>query len=106
LCYDYSTDKVYNSLLEFAAEKLLCMDLVTATQKLLNKAQKYAVLFLHLALDINSTNHLTPDGPLHLVQSLHEQVANHMCICVVVRNSIETLYLWLIEVTRHHMTGS
>lgn len=74
----------------FAVQKLLCMTLTTNAPEL-TEAQKYAVLSQRLALNINTTQYLTSD-PVHLMQSLHEQVANHMRVCAGVGNGIETLY--------------
>lgn len=50
------------------------------------------VLSQDLALDINSTQYLGGrQGPLEVMQTLHKQVANHMCVCVMVRDGIDTL---------------
>ncbi len=65
------------------------MDVTPAS---LNKAQRYAVLSQRLALDINTIQYLTSDGPLQLMQVLHDQVANHMRVVVAVGTGIETLY--------------
>ncbi|KAF8260230.1 hypothetical protein EI94DRAFT_1706458 [Lactarius quietus] len=77
------------SLLMFAVQKLLCMDPGMSTS-LLTKAQKYVVLSQCLALNINMTQYLASDSPLHQMQSLHEQVSNHMRICVAVGEGVET----------------
>ena len=63
------------------------MDVTPAS---LNKAQRYAVLSQRLALDINTIQYLTSDGPLQLMQVLHDQVANHMRVVVAVGTGIET----------------
>lgn len=61
--------------------------------KELTKSQIYAVLSQRLALDINTTQYpATLQGPLELMHTLHEQVANHMRVCVAVGSGIETLY--------------
>ena len=87
--YDHGTDEVRGSLIGFAAQKLLCTTDIPPT---LSRAQTYAVLSQRLALDINSTTHLMPDSPLQMMQSLHDQVANHLRVCVAIGHSIETLY--------------
>ena len=89
--YDNGTDGTHNGLLRFAVQKLLCI-VLTETTKLTN-AQIYAVLSQRLALDINSTQYPgATQSPLEMMQTLHEQVANHMRVCVAVGNGIETLY--------------
>lgn len=81
--------EVRSSLIGFAAQKLLCTTNIPPT---LSRAQTYAVLSQRLALDINSTTHLMPDSPLQMMQSLHDQVANHLRVCVAIGHSIETFY--------------
>ena len=89
--YDYGTDGTHNGLLHFAAQKLLCTVPTLGTK--LTNAQIYAVLSQRLALDINSTQYPGAiQSPLEMMQTLHEQVANHMRVCVAVGNGIETLY--------------
>ena len=89
--YDYGTDGLHNDLLQFAVQKLLCTVLTKDTK--LTNAQTYMVLSQRLALDVNSTQYPgATQGPLKIMHTLHEQVANHMCVCVVVGNGIKTLY--------------
>ena len=88
--YDNGTDGIRNGLLTFAVQKLLCNVLVTRAK--LTNAQIYAVLSQRLALDINSTQYPGGrQGPFEVMQTLHEQVANHMRVCVTVGDGIETL---------------
>jgi hypothetical protein len=90
--YDHGTDVLHNELLHFAVQKLLCASNVTKDTKL-NNSQIYATLSQRLALDVNSTQYPgAPQGPLEIMHTLHEQVANHMRVCVAVGNGIETLY--------------
>ena len=90
-CYNYRTEQIRSTLLDFAVEKLLCGTFNPSKE--LTKSQIYAVLSQCLALDINTTHYpITSQGPLELMHILHEQIANHMCVCVAVESGIETLY--------------
>src|SRR6266702_1423033 len=87
--YDHGTDEIRSSLLDFAVQKLLCTSQVP---KELTDAQVYAVLSQRLALDINTPQYLlTGPSPLRLMQTMHEQIANHMRVCVAVREGVESL---------------
>ncbi len=87
--YDYGTGEIRNSLLDFATQKLLCTPRVPDH---LTDAQMYAVLSQRLALDINTPQYLlTSPSPLKLMQTMHEQIANHMRVCVAVGEGVESL---------------
>jgi hypothetical protein len=52
----------------------------------------YAVLSQRLALDINTPQYLFNSGsPLDSMRTMHEQIANHMRVCVAVGDGIESL---------------
>jgi hypothetical protein len=45
----------------------------------------YAVLSQRLALDINTPQYLfNSESPLDAMRTMHEQIANHMRVCVAV----------------------
>ncbi len=51
----------------------------------------YAVLSQHLALDINTPQYLLMSpSPLKLMQTMHEQIANHMHVCIAVGEGVES----------------
>jgi len=53
----------------------------------------YAVLLQHLALDIDMPQYLlTSTNPFMLMETMHEQIANHMCVCLAVGSSIKSLH--------------
>ncbi len=53
----------------------------------------YAVLSQRLALDVNTPQYLLASAsPLQLMQTIHEQVANHMRVCVAVGDGVESLH--------------
>ena len=87
--YDHGNDEVRQILLDFAIQKLLCGRLTTEP---LSNAQMYAVLSQRLALDINTPQYLfNSESPLDAMQTMHEQIANHMRVCVAVGAGIESL---------------
>ena len=87
--YDHSNEEVHQILLDFAVQKLLCGWLTTEP---LSNAQMYTVLSQRLVLDINTPQYLfNSESPLDAMQTMHEQIANHMHVCVVVRAGIESL---------------
>ncbi|KAH8993716.1 hypothetical protein EDB92DRAFT_2113656 [Lactarius akahatsu] len=87
--YDHGDDEIRNSLLDFALQKLLCTPQVPRS---LTEAQVYAVLSQRLALDVNTPQYLLASAnPLQLMQATHEQVANHMRVCVALRDGAESL---------------
>ncbi len=52
----------------------------------------YAVLLQRLALDIDMPQYLlTLMNPFTLMETMHEQIANHMCICLAVGSGIKSL---------------
>jgi hypothetical protein len=52
----------------------------------------YAVLSQRLALDINTPQYLfNSESPLDAMRTMHEQIANHMRVCVAVGAGIESL---------------
>ena len=71
----------------------------------------YAVLLQCLVLDINTLQYLfNSESPLNAMQTMHELIANHMCVCVVVGARIESLCsivassdLILLEAVSHVM---
>jgi hypothetical protein len=47
----------------------------------------------HLALDINTPQYLLlSTSPLQIMHTMHEQVANHMRVCMVVGDGIDSLH--------------
>ncbi|KAI9429403.1 hypothetical protein H4582DRAFT_2065292 [Lactarius indigo] len=77
------------NLLDFAVQKLLCGK---PGDKSLTEAQMYAVLSQRLALDINTPQYLfNSASPLDAMRTMHEQIANHMRVCVAVGGGIESL---------------
>jgi hypothetical protein len=87
--YDYGKDYVRHSLLDFAIQKLLCGKLEPGHLK---DPQVYAVLSQRLALDANTPQYFfNAADPLKAMQAMHEQVANHMRVCVSVGDGIESL---------------
>lgn len=87
--YDHGDEQVRGSLLDFAVQKLLCPGPPSNT---LNNAQMYAVLSQRLALDIHTPQYLFDSAsPLDAMQTMHEQIANHMRVCVAVGSGIESL---------------
>lgn len=57
-----------------------------------SEAQIYAVLSQCLALDTNTTKYLfLLADPCSAVKSMHEQITNHMRVCVAIEDGIETL---------------
>lgn len=87
--YDHGNEEVRNGILEFAIHKLLGK---LENGKALSNAQMYAVLSQRLALDIDTPQYLlTPASPSTLMQTMHEQIANHMRICLAVGSGVESL---------------
>lgn len=88
--YDHGNSRICDSLLDLAVEKLLCTD---PHLKSLTLAQTYAVLLQRLALDINTPQYLfASTSPLETMYKMHEQVANHMRVCVAVGDGVESLH--------------
>ncbi|KAH9014063.1 hypothetical protein EDB84DRAFT_1277877 [Lactarius hengduanensis] len=87
--YDHGNDEVRNGLVDFAIHKLL--GTVEAGMPL-SDAQMYAVLSQRLALDIDTPQYLlTSTNPFTLMETMHEQIANHMRVCLAVGSGIESL---------------
>lgn len=87
--YDHGNEYVRKGLLEFAVHKLLGN---IEEGKPLNDAQTYAVLSQRLALDIDTPQYLlTSASPLALMETMHDQIANHMRVCLAVGSGIESL---------------
>ncbi|KAH9179801.1 hypothetical protein EDB89DRAFT_2238751 [Lactarius sanguifluus] len=87
--YDHGNEEIRVNLLDFAVQKLLCGKL---GDKSLTEAQMYAVLSQRLALDINTPQYLfNSASPLDAMRTMHEQIANHMRVCVAVGGGIESL---------------
>ncbi len=88
--YNYSNEEVCLSLLNFAIQKLLCGNLANKT---LTKSQAYAMLLQQLALNINTLQYLfNLSSPLNTMWTMHDQIANHMCVCLAVRSKIKSLH--------------
>jgi len=82
------------SLLNFAIQKLLCRNLANKT---LTKSQAYAVLSQRLALDINTPQYLFDlSSPLNAMQAMHDQIANHMRVCLAVGSGIESVWYHIV----------
>ncbi|KAI9444320.1 hypothetical protein H4582DRAFT_2071891 [Lactarius indigo] len=87
--YDHGNEEIRVNLLDFAVQKLLCGK---PGDKSLTEAQMYAVLSQRLALDINTPQYLfNSASPLDAMRTMHEQIANHMRVCVAVGGGIESL---------------
>lgn len=70
------------------------MDKLLSTSKDgdLTPSQTYAVLSQRLALDANTPQYLfCSANPLHALETMQEQIANHMRVCVAIEDGIETL---------------
>ncbi|KAH9021093.1 hypothetical protein EDB83DRAFT_2320509, partial [Lactarius deliciosus] len=88
-CYDHGDEDVRRSIIYFAVQKLLCGNSAHGN---LSNAQIYAVLSQRLALDINTPQYLFDlSSPLDAMRTMHEQIANHMRVCVAVGSGIESL---------------
>jgi hypothetical protein len=71
--------------------KLLCKDLGTGG---LTRDETHAVLSQRLALDINMPQYLfsaNPDSAKAMMDLAHDQIANHMRVCVALETGIESL---------------
>ena len=91
VCYDHGDSAVRQTLLNSAEDKLLCVKSLKLPS--LTNAQIYVVLSQRLALDTNMTNYLIHSlNLLHAVKSMHEQIANHMHVCVAIEDDIESLH--------------
>jgi hypothetical protein len=92
-CYEHGDEDVRQSLHQFAIQKLLCINGTLEQVESFSDAQIYAVLSQHLALDINTPQYLFNSGsPLDAMKAMHEQIANHMRVCVAVGDGIESLH--------------
>ncbi|KAH9015441.1 hypothetical protein EDB83DRAFT_2321310 [Lactarius deliciosus] len=87
--YDHSDEDVRRSIIYFAVQKLLCGNSAHGN---LSNAQIYAVLSQRLALDINTPQYLFDlSSPLNAMRTMHEQIVNHMRVCMAVGSGIESL---------------
>ncbi|KAI0301698.1 hypothetical protein B0F90DRAFT_1667815 [Multifurca ochricompacta] len=69
-------------------EKLLC----GPGSEGLSDAQTYAVLSQRLALDIDTSQYLLPSAtPLTPTEIVHEQISNHMRVCISVGKGFESM---------------
>ncbi len=92
--YDYGNEEVHLSLLNFAVQKLLCRNLANKT---LTKSQAYAMLSQQLALNINTLQYLFDlSSPLDAMQAMHDQIANHMRVCLAVGSGIKSVWYRII----------
>ena len=94
--YDHDNEDIRRSLLDFAIQKLLCGHLVRDED--MSEAQIYAVLSQRLAPDVNMPQYLLNSAnPLDAMQTVHEQIAYHMHVCVAIRGGIESVrhcFIW------------
>jgi hypothetical protein len=89
--YNHGNSTVRQTLLDFAEDKLWSAEFSKLSS--LTNAQIYVILSQRLALNTNTTNsliHLL--NPLHAVKSMHEQIENHMHVCVAIEDGIKTLH--------------
>ncbi|KAI0301711.1 hypothetical protein B0F90DRAFT_1816914 [Multifurca ochricompacta] len=86
--YDHGDNDTRGDLLDFAQEKLLC----GPGGEGLSDAQTYAVLSQRLALDIDTSQYLLP-SVTHLTPTeiVHEQISNHMRVCISVGKGFESM---------------
>ena len=86
--YDHGNEEVRNGILGFAAHKLLGK----VDRRTLSDAQMYAVLSQRLALDIDTPQYLlTSTSHFTLMETMHEQIANHMRVCLAFGSGVESL---------------
>ncbi|KAH9169726.1 hypothetical protein EDB89DRAFT_2072721 [Lactarius sanguifluus] len=83
--YDHGNEVVHRGLVHFASLKLLCGTFLDK----LSEAQNRAVLSQQLPLDINSTIY-TP-LPSEQVEKEQEQISNHMRVCMLIGDRIDTI---------------
>ncbi|KAH9172798.1 hypothetical protein EDB89DRAFT_1850878 [Lactarius sanguifluus] len=88
-CYDFGDDQVRDGLIHFAIQKLLCR--LPTPGETLSKAQKCAILSQRLALDINSTSHVTAPLDYQEAEKLQNQISNHMRICEAIGEEMGTI---------------
>ena len=87
--YDHGNEEVHQGLLAFAVHKLLGH---LEKGKGLTEAHVYTVLSQCLALDIDTPQYLLNSAsPFALMETMHDQIANHMRVCVAVGSGIESL---------------
>ncbi|KAI0255367.1 hypothetical protein BJV78DRAFT_1279535 [Lactifluus subvellereus] len=84
--YDLGDERVRRRLLYFAIEKLLHGSTISA----LTEDQQYAVLSQRLALDIHTTAYVEAP-PNDASEKILKQIANHMRVCVEIRDGMETI---------------
>ncbi|KAI0291938.1 hypothetical protein B0F90DRAFT_306131 [Multifurca ochricompacta] len=88
--YDHGKEEYRDQLINFAMEKLLCGSPCPGP---LSDAHIYAVLSQRLALDIDTSQFLLPSAtPLNLAEIVHEQIANHMRVCISVGKGFESMH--------------
>jgi hypothetical protein len=91
-CYNHGNEEVCQTLLDFAEEKLLKLQPCPDDPSKLTSAQMYAVLSQHLALDAHTLQYLFYLANLNnSVKAMHEQIENHMRVCVAIEEGIESL---------------
>ncbi|KAI0292092.1 hypothetical protein B0F90DRAFT_1823220 [Multifurca ochricompacta] len=87
--YDHGNEESYKKLIGFAMDKLLCGSPGPGP---LSDARIYAVLSQRLALDIGTSQFILPSvTPLNLAEIVHEQITNHMRVCISVGKEFESM---------------
>jgi hypothetical protein len=84
--YDHGDDSYRNELIGFAVQKLLC----DSSFELDSWPKKYAVLSQRLALDVNSTAHVSIP-PVNAYYATLDQIATHMRVCVEIGQGAESI---------------
>ena len=88
--YAHGNDDVRETILDFAAEKLLCTD--PRVQATFTDAQVYAVLSHRLALDAHTPGYrIESTSPFTSVKIMHEQIAKHLRVVVAVDDRNKSL---------------
>ncbi|KAI9436499.1 hypothetical protein H4582DRAFT_2078772 [Lactarius indigo] len=83
-------EEIRVNLLDFAVQKLLCGK--PGDKSLTGSSDVLQVLSQCLVLDINTPQYLfNSASPLDAMRTMHEQIANHMRVCVAVGGGIESL---------------
>jgi hypothetical protein len=85
LSYDHGENSTRDTMLNFAATKLLCAS-PSVSEKTLTNDQKCAVLSQRLALDINSSAYVTSGSTRNyeMAYKAQLQISNHMRVCIAI----------------------
>ncbi len=92
--YNASADPHELDILQFAQEKLLCVDHIGSVSPQYSSERGCAVLSQRLALDINSTGYVASgftrdDG---IAEKAQVQIASHMRVCVAIPEDLVAVY--------------